>query len=337
MTMIDHYNITVYGEHTIEPVIRELIHSRAMERLKRIHQHGPDFLAWPHANITRFEHSLGVMFLLKTFQAPLQEQVAGLLHDVSHGAFSHAIDFIYNNQLVADFADQCFIRVVERSDIPVILSKYDYKLEEIFQIKKYSLLERDSPDLCADRIDYFFRDSQKYGLITFDEIDFMLDAITVIDNEFIFKDEEAALLFGIKYLESAEKVFGSKESIFFHTMIAQALRIGIESGLLEHEDLFLLDDIQIQEKLSRSDNPAILDCLGLISDSTVLEFDEKNPDYQLRVKIRVVDPKVIFKCSSRRLSEFNEEFNGKLEESKNKQRAGFSVKVKSNNIEMIFK
>ena len=44
-----------------------------------------------------FEHSLGVYLLLRRLGADRREQVAGLLHDISHTAFSHAVDFLISS------------------------------------------------------------------------------------------------------------------------------------------------------------------------------------------------------------------------------------------------
>ena len=48
--------------------------------------------------VTRLEHSLGVYLLLTRLGAGRRERVAGLLHDVSHTAFSHAVDFLFASE-----------------------------------------------------------------------------------------------------------------------------------------------------------------------------------------------------------------------------------------------
>lgn len=45
--------------------------------------------------MTRYEHSVGAMLLLRTAGAPLEAQAAALLHDVAHTALSHVADCVY--------------------------------------------------------------------------------------------------------------------------------------------------------------------------------------------------------------------------------------------------
>ena len=327
-TFIDSYNRSVYGKYELESVLIDLIKSPVIQRLRNIQQHGPDVWVWKHANITRFEHSIGVMLLLKKFGAPLQEQVAGLLHDSSHGAFSHAIDFVYGNQLAADFADRLVTEVIGKSNMPLILKKYGFTLEEMFRMELYPLLERPAPDLCADRIDYFFRDSHRYGVTSLDEIRTMLDSLTIANKEFVFSDPWAAFMFGSKYLEAAGRVFGSKESIFFHTMIAEAIKIALRTGILSSDDLFLLNDLEVSKVLIASQNPEIKDRLSLISPKTQLQLEEENPDVHLKVKVRLVDPKVIVGKNLKRLSEINNGYANMLEHSRVSQGNGYKVKIR---------
>ena len=91
-------NDLVYGEEEIgEQVLIELINSSAIQRLKEISQFGlPE--EYHHRKVfSRYAHSVGVLILLRRLGADLDEQIAGLLHDVSHTAFSHVIDWVLEN------------------------------------------------------------------------------------------------------------------------------------------------------------------------------------------------------------------------------------------------
>ena len=89
------YNDRIYGEIEIkEPVILELINSPTLQRLRGIDQSGYFEPYFPGTVYSRFEHSMGVFILLKKYNASTEEQIAGLIHDVSHSAFSHCIDYV---------------------------------------------------------------------------------------------------------------------------------------------------------------------------------------------------------------------------------------------------
>lgn len=119
----------------LEPVLTDLIHSKAVQRLNGIHQGGACFLVNPAWNISRCEHSIGVMLLIRRLGGSLEEQIAGLLHDVSHTAFSHVADDVFNMEN-EDYHEQMFRQWVKQSDIPWILDTYGFKDEDILYDEK---------------------------------------------------------------------------------------------------------------------------------------------------------------------------------------------------------
>ena len=162
----------VYGRFEIvEPVIIELINSPSLQRLKNIDQTGyrpfwvkPDIEIGKYEN-SRFAHSVGVYLLLKIYNAPIEEQIAGLIHDVSHSAFSHCIDYVLDSgsEKEHNHQDNIFNEFVRKTEIPEILKKYGFDLDYILDDKNFPLKERDLPDLCADRIDYSLRTAVIFG------------------------------------------------------------------------------------------------------------------------------------------------------------------------------
>jgi uncharacterized protein len=95
------YQDIVYGKCSIaEPVILELLQSPLLKRSKNIDQGGygplcvkpyPEPGQFGH---NRLAHSIGVYLILKKFNATREEQITGLIHDVSHSAFSDCIDYV---------------------------------------------------------------------------------------------------------------------------------------------------------------------------------------------------------------------------------------------------
>ena len=170
----------IYGEFKVDKVLEELILSKPVQRLKGVHQAGASYLMNEKWNVTRFDHSVGAMLLIKKLGGSVEEQIAGLLHDVSHTAFSHVIDYVFDNENES-YHEEIFSAVVKNSEIPAILSKHGYNYEDILlDDSKWTLLERSAPELCADRVDYTLRDMYTYGYISLEEAqDFLDDLIAV--------------------------------------------------------------------------------------------------------------------------------------------------------------
>ena len=73
------FNDSVYGTFTIgEPTLQELIASQPLQRLQDISMAGYAEPFFPDSYHSRFEHSVGVCYLLSKFGASLKEQIAGL-------------------------------------------------------------------------------------------------------------------------------------------------------------------------------------------------------------------------------------------------------------------
>ncbi len=159
MTVIDE----IYGEFLIEGLLEELILSSPVQRLKGVYQGGSSYLVNEKWDVTRYEHSIGVMLLIKRLGGSLEELVAGLLHDVSQTAFSHVIDFVFENK-EENYHEKIFTTTIAESEITQILSNYGYDYQSIlFDDSKRSILEQPVPALCADRVDYTIRDMYRYG------------------------------------------------------------------------------------------------------------------------------------------------------------------------------
>jgi uncharacterized protein len=327
MVKIDKYNQEVYGNTAFEPVVLEIINSQSMQRLKEIQQHGPDVWVWKNLVMTRFDHSLGVFLLLQKLGAPLEERIAGLLHDAAHCAFSHVVDFVFNVQLSADFHETEAEAFLRKSDLPEILEKYGYSFSKLTQPENFSLLERPLPDLCADRIDYLLRDAFHFGIFDMNQVRFLLSALVVKKNEIVFDSQEAALLFGEKYLETNRTIYSSPGAIFYHTMLADAIRIALDKKILSQEDLFTTDN-GVKKKLVSSGNQEILKKISFISEKTKLIKSDKNDcDYHLKVKTRTVDPKILTGGTLRRLSEIDSDYRKIIAEAENSQKEGHFIKV----------
>ena len=163
-------NDPVFGFITIPcDLIYDLMQHPMVHRLTRIKQLGLTCYVYPGAQHTRFQHSLGALFLMTEAIKTLQNKgnditpeeaeavyAAIFLHDVGHGPFSHTLeDFFYKDISHEDIG----IAIIEKLN-----EEFEGKLSLTISIlkntyhKKY-LHELVSGQLDMDRLDYLRRDS----------------------------------------------------------------------------------------------------------------------------------------------------------------------------------
>ncbi|MEJ2746925.1 MAG: HD domain-containing protein, partial [Anaerolineae bacterium] len=195
------YDDVVYGPVVIEePVLLALLETAALQRLDGVLQHGISALVGVTSPITRLEHSLGTMILVRRLGAALEEQIAALLHDVSHAAFSHVIDYVVDGHNSQSYHDEVKEAYVAKTDISAVLAQFGYDWRDFLDETHYPLLEQPSHRLCADRLDYFLRDSLPLGLATTEEIAFALGSLVVVNGRIAANNLEAAQWLGYTFI-----------------------------------------------------------------------------------------------------------------------------------------
>ncbi len=290
----------VYGDVAIDdPEILKLIATPTFARLRGIRQAGPSALAFPFKTVTRHEHSLGVYLLLTRLGAGLRERVAGLLHDISHTAFSHAVDFVISSaeQDHHEGLKPVFLR---QPDIVCALKRLGFDPEEFFDDSIYPLLERPLPWLCADRIDYFLRDGLTCGVVSLEDIETCSNALVVFDKRIAFNDVAVARFAVDKFASMNRNWWASPVESFIYNEFADALREGFKSGTLRENDL-LGDDSHVLSCLKAARNERIEHSLRKIykfQPAMLIDYVPRVPP-----KERWLDPPVLVNGSLRRLSE----------------------------------
>ena len=294
----------VYGDSAIDdPEVLALIACPTFRRLKGIRQAGPSAIAFPFKNVTRYEHSLGVYLLLRRLEADRMEQVAGLLHDISHTAFSHAVDFLFTSDDQAHH-EQIKPEFLDRPDLVAALAAFGHAPADFYHDEVFPLLERPLPWLCADRLDYFFRDGLACGVASPEVVRRLLDNLVVVDRTIAFADlapaREAAELFAVMNRDW----WASPTEAYIYNEFADALRSALRDGVLVESDL-LADDAHVWARLEASSNPRIASTLGRIRRFLPEHVDGHVP--KVIPKVRWIDPPVREGSGFRRLSGFEAE------------------------------
>lgn len=283
----------VYGDFDITGILAELVESGPVQRLKGIHQGGASYLVNEKWNITRYDHSVGVMLLIRRLGGCLEEQIVGLLHDISHTAFSHVVDYVFDNR-DEDYHEKIFEQVVMDSVIPEILRKYDLDCDLLFSGEdRWGILDQPAPELCADRIDYTLRDLLQNGMIEEMEVDPFIESLAVINGKIFVNSLEMAEWFVDAYYKEVIDYFLDPLNVYAYEILAHALKVALESKEVSLSDLLETDQVMI-EKLSKTGNERVLDLLKQLNTRVQVE-EREGGDYDFHhvKKVRLIDPSVV--------------------------------------------
>jgi hypothetical protein len=295
-----HWQDRVYGKAEItDPAILHLIHTPTFQRLRGVRQAGPSAIAFSFKDVTRFEHSLGVYLLLGRLGAERKEQVAGLLHDISHTAFSHAVDFLVTSD-EQDHHESLKPAMLHRPDIAEAVARIGFTPTDFYDDSHYPLLERPLPLLCADRLDYFLRDGIACRVMTLREVERVLRHLTVIESTIVVTElavaREASALFDVMN----QNWWASATEAFIYNEFADALREGFRLGALNDGDL-MSDDASVLAKLEAAASPLIASKIATIRGFHPERLIGYSP--QVIPKQRWLDPPIKVGSSFRRMSE----------------------------------
>jgi hypothetical protein len=317
----------IYGGATLEePVLSALLEAPTVRRLEKVLQHGVSGLIGLRRPTTRLEHSVGVLLLVRRFDAPLLEQVAALLHDVSHTAFSHVVDYVFDDHHGQAFHEEMKESFVEGTELPALLREFGIDWREILHEERFPLLERPAPALCADRVDYFLRDALDLGVLEAEEIGRILESLRSIEGKMVVADRRIARRMGEAYLAADEASWANFREVGLYELAARAIRIALDRGVISREELWGTDE-KIWGKMKSSGDPELLRALELVSVDTLFVRDAEAPTFVVGTKLRTIDPPLLDGDRVRPLSEVDPEFGRMLEESHLRRRGPWPMRV----------
>lgn len=308
---------TIHGSLLVQdPLVIELINSPAMQRLKNIRQYGTTDYVLKHRTIyNRFDHSLGVYYILCTHGASRAEQVAGLLHDVSHTVFSHACDPLFVGDLTKGaYQDTIHEEFLDHYGIKDILAKYGFTVADVLpKNEHFRALEQDLPALCADRIEYNIYAAYMDNLLSAQDIDSIRQDLHFDGHNWYFDHADIAKKFALISLHQTMYMWASPASILISHWTSQALKRALDIDLIKKEDIFYeLTDDDMWLNLHACSDPEIATIMHNIMHCPLLfswpTQDQKDAVINLKARFRGVDPLV--KTSNRLivLSDLDTEF-----------------------------
>lgn len=249
----------------------KIINSEIFQRLRGIKQLALASLVYPGAHHTRFEHSVGVMHLAgkvgKCLKLPGERvkilRLAGLLHDIGHGPFSHVSEQIiekhidknilygYKAQNVQELMSILLIEINE--EIKKILSADEIdKVKALLQKQERRTLDKDiiSGPIDADKFDYLLRDSYfagvKYGTYDLDKVIESLSPVHISRNDQQLGIREEGI-YSIEQLLLAKyhmnvQVYQHRLRRITDAMLVRGIEFALNEGLEEIEKIYKFKD-----------------------------------------------------------------------------------------------
>lgn len=236
------------------------------QRLRDLKQLGLTCMVYPGAVHTRFEHSLGVYWLageavrcLQTYQGSEIDidcydaqtvKLAGLLHDIGHGPFSHMFEHEFfpqvlpgskwsheqmSVQLVDYMVDQNHIDIDSDclrkvKDMIIASSKFDVKKSSEEKHFLYDIVANGRNGIDVDKFDYIGRDCRACGLGCNFQFQRLLEGMRVMDDEICYPAKE--------YL-NIHKLFATRadlhRTVYTHAKV-KAIELMVVDALVKADD-----------------------------------------------------------------------------------------------------
>jgi HD superfamily phosphohydrolase len=272
------------------------------QRLRRIRQLSGAHLTYPSAQHTRFEHSLGVMHISSQAGQALHEKgilklddieilrLAGLLHDIGHGPFSHLFEEIIGQKKFSheDFGKE----IILKSEIGDNLSKNGYDKKFIAKVafgdsKLQFLNEIVSGALSADMMDYLLRDGYFTGA-EHAQIDHkrIIQSLDVHQKKLAL--ERSALYSFESMMHSRYQMF---KAVYFHKTV-RAAEVMLLEALRLSDDEFGFTSFKINEYVKLTDE-YVLSTLVSSKSSKLKRARQFAEDYQNRKLLKCVFERIL--------------------------------------------
>jgi HD superfamily phosphohydrolase len=192
----------IHGYIKVNELERSLIDTSYFQRLKRVKQLGMVHVVYPGAEHSRFTHSLGTMHLAGEIGERLRNQgfideadaqdlrIAGLLHDLGHGPFSHAFEDLLHASRGMNHEDVT-LWLVRESILRDVLESFGVDSDRVAELAvgrtggaKAFLGDAIAGHFSADILDYLIRDAHftgvEYGRI---DVSRIIDSLSVVQGK----------------------------------------------------------------------------------------------------------------------------------------------------------
>lgn len=268
-----HVRDPVHGYIGLTEVEKEIIDTYPVQRLRRIKQLSVSSIAYPGGDHARFSHALGTMHLagkvaesLKTGTDISDEdwqfiRLAGLLHDIGHGPFSHSYEEILSADMGMTHEDMGE-KVIRESSLAGEIEAQGYNPDELAELifgdpkgEKY-MKQIITSQFDADKMDFLVRDSYFTG-VEYGQIDVhrLIQAMEVVDED-IAIDKKALSALETFMIARYEMFL----TVYYHHSV-RAAEIMLNTAMRHSKDLLGLTDFEDIEEFLQLDDAYLMNGL----------------------------------------------------------------------------
>lgn len=268
----------IHGYIELSEVEKEVLDTWPVQRLRRIRQLAMAHLTYPGAEHSRFQHSLGAMHLSGLFGERLRGlglvdgddvrllRLAGLLHDVGHGPFSHLFEELLGRRGLSH--EDLGRRIIVETVVADVLGDYGFRPLEVSELSVGRLPGRGflnqvvAGQFSADTLDYLVRDSYYTG-VEYGRVDVrrLIDSVDVLDD--VLSMDMTALYALEAFLIARYEMF---KAVYFHRTVRAASVMLIRAMELADEALGLTDFKSLDDYLGLDDGRVLSMLLTLEGD-----------------------------------------------------------------------
>jgi len=299
-------NDPIHGFIGLTDIEAKIINSQPYQRLRRIKQLSGGHFVYPTAEHTRFGHCIGVMYLaglsgkrllnrMGLGDQKLQEiRIAGLLHDIGHGPFSHVFEEVLiekrgmNHEDVTEW-------IILKSELGDLLEADGISKKRIGDlVRGRQKTKRDSiiagivaGQIDSDKMDYLIRDSfycgVNYGLV---------DIHRLIDSIEISKDYQ--IQFDIAARGALESFLVARYEMFLNVYYHKTVR-SVEVMLVKM--INAADKTLELTSFSSPEEFLELDDMSLISRIRSIDSSESEDAKEAARMVNLLDSRVLYKSA----------------------------------------
>lgn len=230
---------------------------------------------------------------MRNYDAPRTEQIAGILHDVSHSAFSHAIDYVLDGdtEKTQSHQDDYFAAYVTESHLPEVLARHGYDVRDVLDVTQFPLLETELPDLCADRIDYALRGRVLFCIASLRDVHNLMHTLAVRDRRWVFHDATHAMRYAQFFAALNKNYYAGIATAVMFRRVGDYVQHALTHGYITHADLYTNDTAVIAKVNTHLPDDAHLRLLWTrMNNGGGYRNDPQNYDAHVFCKSRIVDP-----------------------------------------------